>query len=81
MTYYIRRRVLEVLVIASVLYVLIRLGFDLQNQHTDLNLKESLYVGGAPDYRKLARPASIKAGFKGAIQKVIAHFVSLTYYL
>ncbi|XP_053542529.1 agrin isoform X2 [Ictalurus punctatus] len=40
------------------------------NQHTDLNLKESLYVGGAPDYRKLARPASIKAGFKGAIQKI-----------
>ncbi|KAF4078101.1 hypothetical protein AMELA_G00195500 [Ameiurus melas] len=40
------------------------------NQHTDLNLKESLYVGGAPDFRKLARPASIKAGFKGAIQKI-----------
>ncbi|KAI5612251.1 agrin isoform X10 [Silurus asotus] len=40
------------------------------NQHTDLNLKESLFVGGAPDFRKLARAASIKAGFKGAIQKI-----------
>ncbi|XP_047662867.1 agrin isoform X7 [Tachysurus fulvidraco] len=41
-----------------------------KNQHTDLNLKESLYVGGAPDFSKLARAASIKAGFKGAIQKI-----------
>ncbi|XP_058265009.1 agrin isoform X4 [Hemibagrus wyckioides] len=40
------------------------------NQHTDLNLKESLYVGGAPDFSTLARAASIKAGFKGAIQKI-----------
>uniref|UniRef100_A0A9J8DKY4 Agrin n=1 Tax=Cyprinus carpio carpio TaxID=630221 RepID=A0A9J8DKY4_CYPCA len=40
------------------------------NQHTDLNLKESLFVGGAPDFRKIARAAAIKDGFKGAIQKV-----------
>ncbi|XP_063065047.1 agrin isoform X2 [Engraulis encrasicolus] len=40
------------------------------NQHTDLNLKESLYVGGAPDFRQLARAASLKDGFKGAIQKI-----------
>uniref|UniRef100_A0A8C1R3F5 Agrin n=1 Tax=Cyprinus carpio TaxID=7962 RepID=A0A8C1R3F5_CYPCA len=38
--------------------------------HTDLNLKESLFVGGAPDFRKIARAAAIKDGFKGAIQKV-----------
>uniref|UniRef100_A0A8C2BHF8 Agrin n=1 Tax=Cyprinus carpio TaxID=7962 RepID=A0A8C2BHF8_CYPCA len=42
------------------------------NQHTDLNLKESLFVGGAPDFRKIARAAAIKDGFKGAIQKVRA---------
>uniref|UniRef100_A0A8C1I0U8 Agrin n=1 Tax=Cyprinus carpio carpio TaxID=630221 RepID=A0A8C1I0U8_CYPCA len=42
------------------------------NQHTDLNLKESLFVGGAPDFRKVARAAAIKDGFKGAIQKVRA---------
>ncbi|XP_076133453.1 agrin [Alosa pseudoharengus] len=40
------------------------------NQHTDLNLKDSLYVGGAPDFRQLARSASLKDGFKGAIQKI-----------
>uniref|UniRef100_A0A673LLL6 Agrin n=1 Tax=Sinocyclocheilus rhinocerous TaxID=307959 RepID=A0A673LLL6_9TELE len=38
--------------------------------HTDLNLKESLFVGGAPDFRKVARAAAIKDGFKGAIQKI-----------
>lgn len=42
----------------------------LQNQHTALNLKESLFVGGAPDFSRLARAASLKDGFKGAIQKV-----------
>ncbi|KAG9353148.1 hypothetical protein JZ751_017724 [Albula glossodonta] len=36
-----------------------------------LNLKESLYVGGAPDFSKLARAASLSSGFKGAIQKII----------
>uniref|UniRef100_A0A9J7ZRU0 Agrin n=1 Tax=Cyprinus carpio carpio TaxID=630221 RepID=A0A9J7ZRU0_CYPCA len=41
-----------------------------KNQHTDLNLKESLFVGGAPDFRKIARAAAIKDGFKGAIQKI-----------
>uniref|UniRef100_A0A8B9J756 Agrin n=1 Tax=Astyanax mexicanus TaxID=7994 RepID=A0A8B9J756_ASTMX len=40
------------------------------NQHNDLNLKESLYVGGAPDFSKVARAASLKSGFKGAIQKI-----------
>lgn len=44
----------------------------LQNQHIDLNLKEPLFVGGAPDFRKVARAAAIKDGFKGAIQKVRA---------
>uniref|UniRef100_A0A674DNC9 Agrin n=1 Tax=Salmo trutta TaxID=8032 RepID=A0A674DNC9_SALTR len=41
-----------------------------RNQHTALNLKESLFVGGAPDFSRLARAASLKDGFKGAIQKV-----------
>ncbi|XP_037397457.1 agrin isoform X6 [Pygocentrus nattereri] len=41
-----------------------------KNQHNDLNLKESLYLGGAPDFRKVARAASLKNGFKGAIQKI-----------
>ncbi|XP_049318969.1 agrin isoform X4 [Astyanax mexicanus] len=41
-----------------------------KNQHNDLNLKESLYVGGAPDFSKVARAASLKSGFKGAIQKI-----------
>ncbi|XP_053339274.1 agrin [Clarias gariepinus] len=40
------------------------------NQHTDLNLKESLYVGGVPDFHKVPRVAGIKDGFKGAIQKI-----------
>uniref|UniRef100_A0A673X066 Agrin n=1 Tax=Salmo trutta TaxID=8032 RepID=A0A673X066_SALTR len=40
------------------------------NQHTALNLKESLFVGGAPDFSRLARAASLKDGFKGTIQKV-----------
>uniref|UniRef100_A0A8C7Y6W6 Agrin n=1 Tax=Oryzias sinensis TaxID=183150 RepID=A0A8C7Y6W6_9TELE len=38
--------------------------------HSDLNLKESLFVGGAPDYSKLARAAGLTEGFKGTIQKV-----------
>ncbi|KAG7472748.1 hypothetical protein MATL_G00112170 [Megalops atlanticus] len=41
-----------------------------KNQHTALNLKETLFVGGAPDFSKLARAASLKDGFKGAIQKI-----------
>ncbi|XP_045065333.1 agrin-like isoform X3 [Coregonus clupeaformis] len=41
-----------------------------KNQHTALNLKESLFVGGAPDFSRLARAASLKDGFKGAIQKI-----------
>uniref|UniRef100_A0A8C7JRH7 Agrin n=1 Tax=Oncorhynchus kisutch TaxID=8019 RepID=A0A8C7JRH7_ONCKI len=40
------------------------------NQHTALNLKESLFVGGAPDFSRLARAASLKDGFKGTIQKI-----------
>lgn len=41
-----------------------------QNMHVDLNLKESLFVGGAPDYSRLARVAALTEGFKGTIQKV-----------
>lgn len=41
-----------------------------QNLHVDLNLKESFYVGGAPDYSRLARAAALTEGFKGTIQKV-----------
>ncbi|XP_056156000.1 agrin [Lampris incognitus] len=40
------------------------------NQHTALNLKESLYVGGAPDFSQLARAAALKDGFQGTIQKI-----------
>ncbi|XP_051947304.1 agrin-like isoform X2 [Xyrauchen texanus] len=47
------------------------------NQHTDLNLKESLFVGGAPDFRKVARAADIKDGFKGAIQKITLMGISI----
>lgn len=35
-----------------------------------LNLKEPLYVGGAPDFSKLARGAAVSSGFDGAIQLV-----------
>ncbi|XP_035163135.3 agrin isoform X9 [Callithrix jacchus] len=38
--------------------------------HTVLNLKEPLYVGGAPDFSKLARAAAVSSGFSGAIQLV-----------
>ncbi|XP_035316711.1 agrin isoform X3 [Cricetulus griseus] len=38
--------------------------------HTMLNLKEPLYVGGAPDFSKLARGAAVSSGFDGAIQLV-----------
>lgn len=38
--------------------------------HTVLNLKESLYVGGAPDFSKLARAAAVASGFDGAVQLV-----------
>ncbi|XP_057412484.1 agrin isoform X1 [Balaenoptera acutorostrata] len=38
--------------------------------HTVLNLKEPLYVGGAPDFSKLARAAAVPSGFDGAIQLV-----------
>ncbi|XP_029994258.1 agrin isoform X3 [Sphaeramia orbicularis] len=41
-----------------------------KNLHVDLNLKESLYVGGAPDYSRLARVAALTEGFKGTIQKI-----------
>lgn len=50
-----------------------------QNLHIDLNLKESLFVGGAPDYSRLARGAALTEGFKGTIQKVNIsrfHFLS-----
>ncbi|XP_077168348.1 agrin isoform X5 [Paroedura picta] len=38
--------------------------------HAFLNLKEPLYVGGAPDFSRLARAAAISTGFDGAIQKL-----------
>ncbi|KPP61769.1 hypothetical protein Z043_120095, partial [Scleropages formosus] len=38
--------------------------------HSSLNLKETLFVGGAPDFSKLARAAALKDGFKGAVQKI-----------
>ncbi|KAG8434439.1 hypothetical protein GDO86_012708 [Hymenochirus boettgeri] len=38
--------------------------------HTALNLKEPLYVGGAPDFSKLARAAAASTSFEGAIQKI-----------
>ncbi|XP_026571551.1 agrin [Pseudonaja textilis] len=38
--------------------------------HTSLNLKEPLYVGGAPDFSQLARAAAASASFDGAIQKI-----------
>ncbi|XP_069039939.1 agrin isoform X5 [Lepisosteus oculatus] len=41
-----------------------------KNQHTALNLKESLFIGGAPDFSRLARAAALKDGFKGAVQKI-----------
>lgn len=41
-----------------------------QVPHTFLNLKEPFYVGGAPDFSKLARAAAISSGFSGAVQRV-----------
>ncbi|XP_064586830.1 agrin isoform X4 [Zonotrichia leucophrys gambelii] len=38
--------------------------------HMVLNLKEPFYVGGAPDFSKLARAAAISSGFEGAVQKI-----------
>ncbi|KAJ6658757.1 hypothetical protein lerEdw1_019678, partial [Lerista edwardsae] len=38
--------------------------------HAYLNLKEPFYVGGAPDFSKLARAAAISTSFEGAIQKI-----------
>ncbi|NXU35218.1 AGRIN protein, partial [Drymodes brunneopygia] len=38
--------------------------------HLVLNLKELLYVGGAPDFSRLARAAAISSGFQGAIQRI-----------
>ncbi|XP_072305715.1 agrin isoform X2 [Eucyclogobius newberryi] len=40
------------------------------NLHVDLNLKESLFVGGAPDYSRLARGAALTEGFQGTIQQI-----------
>ncbi|XP_072771994.1 agrin isoform X1 [Nerophis lumbriciformis] len=42
-----------------------------KNLHVDLNLKESLLVGGAPDYSRLARSAALTEGFVGTIQKIL----------
>uniref|UniRef100_A0A8C3K008 Agrin n=1 Tax=Calidris pygmaea TaxID=425635 RepID=A0A8C3K008_9CHAR len=45
--------------------------------HTFLNLKEPFYVGGAPDFSKLARAAAISTSFNGAVQRVRALLGSL----
>ncbi|EMP25999.1 Agrin [Chelonia mydas] len=37
--------------------------------HAVLNLKEPLYVGGVPDFSKLARAAAISTSFDGAVQR------------
>uniref|UniRef100_A0A3B3DND2 Agrin n=1 Tax=Oryzias melastigma TaxID=30732 RepID=A0A3B3DND2_ORYME len=42
-----------------------------KSTHSDLNLKESLFVGGAFDYSKLARASGLTEGFKGTIQKIM----------
>ncbi|XP_072222987.1 agrin isoform X2 [Leuresthes tenuis] len=39
--------------------------------HFNLNLKESLFVGGVPDYSKLPKVAALTEGFKGTIQKIL----------
>ncbi|XP_072282510.1 agrin isoform X1 [Pyxicephalus adspersus] len=38
--------------------------------HNALNLKESLFVGGAPNFSKLARAAAVSSSFEGSIQKL-----------
>ncbi|NWY00427.1 AGRIN protein, partial [Nothoprocta ornata] len=38
--------------------------------HTFLNLKEPFYVGGAPDFSKLARAAAISTSLEGAVQRI-----------
>lgn len=38
--------------------------------HTVLNLKEPLFLGGAPDFSKLARAAAVSSGLDGALQLV-----------
>ncbi|KAM7030447.1 LOW QUALITY PROTEIN: agrin [Acridotheres tristis] len=38
--------------------------------HQVLNLKEPLFVGGAPDLSRLARAAAISGGFEGALQGI-----------
>lgn len=45
-------------------------GVSPQVPHTVLNLKEPLYVGGVPDFSKLARAAAVSSGFDGVIQLV-----------
>lgn len=46
-----------------------------QVPHTVLNLKEPLYLGGAPDFSKLARAAAVSSGLDGAIQLVCGGFL------
>ncbi|XP_043919018.1 agrin isoform X3 [Protopterus annectens] len=45
--------------------------------HTALNLKEPLFVGGAPDLSRFARAAAISTGFFGAIQKITAKGITV----
>ncbi|XP_014741246.1 PREDICTED: agrin [Sturnus vulgaris] len=41
-----------------------------EEPHQVLNLKEPLFVGGAPDLSRLARAAAISEGFEGALQRI-----------
>lgn len=52
-----------------------------QVPHTFLNLKEPFYVGGAPDFSKLARAAAISTSFDGAVQRVRSYRAAWDRYL
>ncbi|TRZ07641.1 hypothetical protein HGM15179_019466, partial [Zosterops borbonicus] len=45
--------------------------------HMVLNLKEPLFVGGAPELSRLARAAAISSGFQGALQRISLGSVSI----
>ncbi|CAJ0962279.1 unnamed protein product [Ranitomeya imitator] len=63
---------LPLFLFSLVFAIVARSGFQKSRKapHTALNLKESLYVGGSPDFSKLARAAAISTSFEGAIQKI-----------
>uniref|UniRef100_H2Z5C7 Agrin n=1 Tax=Ciona savignyi TaxID=51511 RepID=H2Z5C7_CIOSA len=41
------------------------------SQHSLLDLRQPLYIGGVPDYTRISPDAAIKTGLNGALQKVI----------